>query len=114
MSYLKSKLSLPLVKYGPERAQLYSFLLMALVGLLSVLMVSTLRFSSFKTVGTRSRGMRTMILAVAVGMLIFLFSRHVLLILVIGYILHGLLSRVLGMFRRRPEASETPVQANPS
>ena len=103
---------LPLVSYGPERAEVYSLLLMALVGFLSVLMVSTLRFSSFKTVGTRSRGMRTIILAVAVGMLIFLYSRYVLLILVIGYILHGLLSRVWGMFRRRPETSETPVQAN--
>ncbi|HZE62766.1 MAG TPA: CDP-alcohol phosphatidyltransferase family protein [Pyrinomonadaceae bacterium] len=103
---------LPLVNYGPERAQVYSLLLMALVGLLSVLMVSTLRFSSFKTVGTRSRGMRTIILAVGVGMLIFLYSRYVLLILVIGYIFHGLLSRVWGMFRRRPETSDTPVQAN--
>jgi CDP-diacylglycerol--serine O-phosphatidyltransferase len=102
---------LPLVKYGPERAEVYSLLLMALVGLLSVLMVSTLRFSSFKTVGTRSRGMRTIILAVAIGMLIFLYSRYVLLILVIGYILHGLLSRLLGMFRRRPEASDAPIQA---
>jgi CDP-diacylglycerol--serine O-phosphatidyltransferase len=77
-----------------------------------VLMVSTLRFSSFKTVGTRSRGMRTIILAVGVGMLIFLFSRYVLLILVVGYILHGLLSRVWGMFRRRPETSDAPAPAN--
>ena len=36
------------------------------LGLLSLLMISTLRFSSFKTVGTRSRSMRTIILAVAV------------------------------------------------
>lgn len=103
---------LPLMKYGPERAEVYSLLLMALVGFLSVLMVSTLRFSSFKTVGTRSRGMRTIILAVAVGMLIFLYSRYVLLILVVGYILHGLLSRVWGMIRRRSETSDTSVQAN--
>jgi hypothetical protein len=59
--------------------------------------------------------MRTVILAVAVGMLIFLYSRYVLLAIVIGYILNGLLSRVLGMFRRRvepAESSETSVQAN--
>ncbi len=84
---------------------------MALVGLLSLLMVSTLRFSSFKTVGTRSRSMRTIILAVAVGMLIFLYSRHVLLVLVVSYILHGLLSRVIGVFRRGPELSETKIEA---
>jgi CDP-diacylglycerol--serine O-phosphatidyltransferase len=101
----------PLVYYGPERARIYSLLLMALVGFLSVLMVSTLRFPAFKTVGTRSRSMRTIILAVALGMLIFLYSRHVLLILVVVYILHGLLSRVFGMFHRRPELGEANVEA---
>ncbi len=100
----------PIVGYGPERAQIYSMLLMTLVGLLSVLMVSTLRFSSFKTVGTRSRGMRTIILAVGVGMLIFLYSRYVLLALCLGYILNGLVLRVFGMFRRRPELAEPNVQ----
>jgi CDP-diacylglycerol--serine O-phosphatidyltransferase len=102
----------PLVRYGTERAQIYSILLMTLVGLLSVLMVSTLRFSSFKTVGTRSRSMRTIILAVGVGMLIFLYSRYVLLAIVIGYILHGLLTRVFAIFRRRSEFTEASVQVN--
>ncbi len=100
----------PLVAYGPERAAIYSALLMTLVGLLSILMVSTLRFSSFKTVGTRSRSMRTIILAVAVGMLIYLYSQYVLLALVIAYIFHGLLSRVVGIFRRRPDLSESKMQ----
>lgn len=103
---------LPLVRYGPDRAQIYSILLMVLVGLLGVLMVSTLKFPSFKSVGTRSRSMRTIILSVAVGMLIFLYSRYVLLALVILYILNGLLGRVFGMFRRRSELSEPSVQVN--
>ena len=101
----------PLVYYGPERAQIYSILLMVLVGLLSVLMVSTLRFSSFKEVGTRSRSMRTIILAVGFFMLIILYSRHVLLGLATAYILYGLLSRAVGMFRRRGDASESTVGA---
>src|SRR5687768_14042367 len=91
----------PLLRYGSQLGEIYSVLLMLLVGILSVLMVSTLRFPSFKTVGTRSRSMRPIILAVAVGMLVFLYSRYVLLALCIGYILHGLLGRLLGMFRRR-------------
>ncbi len=102
---------LPLLYYGPERSRIYSVLLMTLVGVLSLLMVSTIRFSSFKTVGTRSRSMRAIILAVGVGMLIFLYSRHVLLLLVVFYILHGLLSRVIGVFRKRPELSETKIEA---
>lgn len=103
----------PLVHYGPDRARVYSLLLMALVGFLSVLMVSTLRFPAFKTVGTRSRSMRTIILAVAIGMLIFLYSRYVLLAIVILYILQGLLLRIFGVFRRRSEVGEANVQASP-
>ena len=102
----------PLVSQGPDRARIYSVLLMALMGVLSVLMVSTLRFSSFKTVGTtRRRSMRTVILALAVGMLIFLYSRHVLLVMVVAYILHALGSRLIGVFRKRPELSESNVEA---
>ncbi len=102
----------PLLIHGPERARIYSLLLMALMGVLSLLMISTLRFSSFKTVGTsRRRSMRTVILAVAIGMLIFLYSRHVLLVMVISYILHALGSRLIGVFRKRPELSESNVEA---
>src|SRR6185295_2584622 len=101
----------PLVYYGPEKAQLYSGLLMTLVAFLSVMMVSTWRFSSFKTVGTRVRSMRIVILVLSVGMLIFLFSQYVLLAIVVGYILHGLLSRI---FWRRGEAkAEAKLEAKP-
>jgi len=101
---------LPLISYGADRARLYSVLLMLLVGTLSILMVSTLRFSSFKTVGTSRRSMRTSMVVVAVGMLIFLYSRYVLLGIVSLYILHGLASRVVGMFRKRPESSDSLVE----
>ncbi|HEX6731349.1 MAG TPA: phosphatidylcholine/phosphatidylserine synthase [Pyrinomonadaceae bacterium] len=101
----------PLIGYGPERAKVYSGLLMLLVGFLSVMMVSTLRFSSFKTVGTRSRSMRTVILILAVGMLIALYSEYVLLALVVAYILHGLLSRLFGMFWRRGESAEAKLES---
>jgi len=100
----------PLVSYGSDRARLYSVILMLLVGFLSVLMVSTLRFSSFKTVGTRRRSMRTIMLVVAVGMLIFLYSRYVLLGIVCLYILQGLLSRVVGMFRKRSDVADALVE----
>jgi len=100
----------PLVSYGSDRARLYSVMLMLLVGFLSVLMVSTLRFSSFKTVGTRRRSMRTIMLVVAVGMLIFLYSRYVLLGIVCLYILQGLLARVVGMFRKRSDVADALVE----
>jgi CDP-diacylglycerol--serine O-phosphatidyltransferase len=103
----------PLVYFGPERARIYSGLLMVLVGFLSLMMVSTLRFSSFKTVGTRTGSMRTIILALSVGMLIFLFSQYVLLAIVITYILHGLLSRLIAIFWRRGDSAEAKIEPNP-
>lgn len=103
----------PLTYFGPERARIYSGLFMVLVGLLSLMMVSTLRFSSFKTVGTRVRSMRTIILALAVGMLIFLYSQYVLLGIVITYILHGLIARVAAVFWRRGESAEAKIEPNP-
>jgi CDP-diacylglycerol--serine O-phosphatidyltransferase len=104
---------LPLIYFGAERAKIYSGLLMVLVGFLSVMMVSTWRFSSFKTVGMKSRSMRTIILALSIGMLIFLYSQYVLLGIVITYILYGLLSRVTGIFWRRSESSEAKIEPNP-
>lgn len=104
---------MPLTYFGPERARIYSGLLMLLVGVLSVMMVSTLRFSSFKTVGTRVRSMRTIILALSVAMLIFLYSQYVLLAIVVTYILHGLIARVAAVFWRRGESAEAKIEPNP-
>ncbi|HEV2835837.1 MAG TPA: phosphatidylcholine/phosphatidylserine synthase [Pyrinomonadaceae bacterium] len=104
---------MPLLYFGPERARIYSGLLMVLVGVLSVMMVSTLRFSSFKTVGTSVRSMRTIILALSVGVLILLYSQYVLLAIVVSYILHGLISRVASVFWRRGESTEANIEPNP-
>jgi len=103
----------PLIGYGPDRARILSGLLMLLVGLLSVMMVSTLRFSSFKTVGTGSRSMRTIILVMAIGVLIVLYSQYVLLGLVLAYIFHGLITRVFSVFWRKSEP-EVTIEPNPA
>jgi CDP-diacylglycerol---serine O-phosphatidyltransferase len=103
----------PIISFGAERAQVYAVLMMLLVGFLSLMMVSTWRFSSFKTVGTRRGSMRTIILALCVGVLIFLYSRYVLLAIVLTYILYGLLSRMVGIFWRRSDAAEAKIEANP-
>jgi CDP-diacylglycerol---serine O-phosphatidyltransferase len=103
----------PLIYFGPERARIYAGLLMVVVGVLSVMMVSTLRFSSFKTVGTSTRSMRPIILALAVLVLVFLYSQYVLLAIVVMYILYGVLSRIASVFWRRSDSAETKIEANP-
>ena len=103
----------PLIYFGPERSRIYAVLLMVWVGVLSLMMVSTLRFSSFKTVGTNTRSMRPIILALALLVLVFLYSKYVLLAIVVMYILHGLLSRVVSVFWRRSDSAESKIEANP-
>ena len=90
----------PLLRHGPELGAFYSGLMMGLVALLSVLMVSTVRYSSFKTVGTDRRSTRIAILIVAaIGMLVWLYSRYVVLALVSLYVLHGIVLRLAALFR---------------
>lgn len=97
----------PLSSYAPNRATLFAGLLMGLVAVLSVLMVSTIKYSSFKGAGTgRRSAMTVMPVIAAVGMLIWLFSRYVLLAIVGAYVLHGLLFRVAALFAPRRAAEE--------
>ncbi len=89
------------IKYAPHRSEVLAILTMVLMGFLSLLMVSTLRFTSFKSVGTGRRNARLVIAVIALVGLIYLYSQWVLLLLVIGYVVHGLLSRGLTSLSRR-------------
>ena len=69
-------------------------------------MVTTLRFTSFKSVGTGRRNARLVIAVIGLVGLIYLYSQWVLLLLVISYVVHGLLSRGLtSLGRRSPDKS---------
>jgi CDP-diacylglycerol--serine O-phosphatidyltransferase len=93
----------PLVSYGDYFATLYGGLLMGLVAVLAALMVSTIRYSSFKTLGAGKRStIKVMPLIAAVGMLVWLFSRYVLLAIVLAYVLHGVVFRLAAFFHTRP------------
>jgi CDP-diacylglycerol---serine O-phosphatidyltransferase len=93
----------PLVAYGDYWATVYGGVLMGLVAVLAALMVSTIRYSSFKTLGAGKRStIKVMPLIAAVGMLVWLFSRYVLLALVLVYVLHGIIFRLAAFFHTRP------------
>lgn len=104
---------LPLAARPAFQAQLYSVLLMVAMLVLSFLMVSTLRYTSFKSIGGSSRGStRVVILAVAlIGVLIWLYSQYVLLAIATVYVLHGLVFRVAALVRRRGGAGRSPANA---
>jgi CDP-diacylglycerol--serine O-phosphatidyltransferase len=93
----------PLATYGDYWATVYGGILMGLVAVLAALMVSTIRYSSFKTLGAGKRStIKVMPLIAAVGMLVWLFSRYVLLALVLVYVLHGIIFRLAAFFHTRP------------
>lgn len=92
----------PLAFQGSDAGALYSGFLMGAVALLSVLMVSTVRYTSFKAVGIGGRSTRLAVLGIAAGgMLVWLYSRYVLVSLVGLYIIHGLLMRLASLSRFR-------------
>jgi CDP-diacylglycerol--serine O-phosphatidyltransferase len=84
------------IKYAPQRTVILAVAMMVLMAFLSLLMVSTIRFTSFKSVGAGRRlSARTVLFFIALFGLILLFSQWVLLTLAVGYVVHGLLSRGL-------------------
>lgn len=86
-----------------EQSANYGVLMMILIAVLGALMVSTFRYTSFKSVGQTRRSTRVALLAFAAfGMLVWLFSREVLLIVAAAYVLHGVLFYLASLFRRSP------------
>jgi CDP-diacylglycerol--serine O-phosphatidyltransferase len=98
------------IRFAPQHADLLAGLSMVLVACLSVLMISTLRFTSFKSLGVGRRNARLVIAMIGLAGLIYLYSRWVLLLLVLSYVVHGLVSRVLfSLIRRSPERQSAEV-----
>lgn len=93
----------PLNFYGEGLARFYGFLMMILFAVLGVLMVSTIRYSSFKTVGTGRRNLYLVLVIAAVGMLIWLYSEYMLLILSAAYVSHGVIWYLLSLLRRQSQ-----------
>jgi CDP-diacylglycerol--serine O-phosphatidyltransferase len=98
---------MPLKAYSGNLPNIYSGLLMALMAMLSILMVSAIRYSSFKTVGAGKRSTTKAIIAIAaVGMLVWLHSQYVLLLLIGAYVSHGLLFKLFSLLRFRRKTEE--------
>jgi len=92
---------MPLISYGPENARYFTYLIMTLITILSVLMVSTIKYSSMKTVGVGRRNLYLVLVIAAVGMLMFLYSKYVLLILSAAFVSHGIIWYIISKLRPR-------------
>jgi CDP-diacylglycerol---serine O-phosphatidyltransferase len=91
----------PINSYDPSQTQLLSWLLLVLVVILAILMVSTLRYASFKDLGVRSSSpFIALPFLAAIVASIWFYSRWVLLILAIAYVAHGIVSKIWSLLRR--------------
>lgn len=84
-----------------------SWFLLIVVAILAVLMVSTLRYASFKDLGPRSNQpflVIPILAAVVIG--IVMYSQWVLLLMAAGYAIHGPILKVWGLLSR----SRRPAQ----
>ena len=87
---------------------------MTLIAVLGLLMVSTLKYTSFKNIGTGRRSFYVILLIAAVGMSIYLYSRYVLLALAVIYVSHGVIWYVISAARPRRREFPTPETNEPA
>jgi CDP-diacylglycerol--serine O-phosphatidyltransferase len=88
---------LPLSAYGVRPAHYYTYALLGLVAVLSILMVSTIRYFSGKGAKPTGRPGFLLVLVIAgIAMGTWFYSQYMLLIIAAAYVAHGL---VLWVFR---------------
>jgi CDP-diacylglycerol--serine O-phosphatidyltransferase len=90
--------------------------MLALVVCLGLLMVSTFRYTAFKSVGPRSRNPRLVILVIALMLsAIYYYSEWTLLLLAALYASHGVVFKLVSLVRRvvAPHHHEAVVRGEP-
>ena len=103
--------NLLLNSYGEVAGGTYAVLMMILMAILGFLMVSTIRYSSFKSAGTGRSSIYLIIGLAAFAMGIWLYSKYVLIGLSVVYVSHGIIWFLVGILRpgKQVEAKEDSV-----
>ena len=99
----------PFSSFGDSAASFYAYALLALVAVLSILMVSTIRYTSMKTAGSGRQGFFLVLAIAAMAMFVFFYSKYALLAIAAIYVAHGVIWWIFRMIGRalRPAAEET-------
>ncbi len=105
---------MPLNFYGAGFARFYAIILMILLPCLGLLMVSTIRYTSFKNVGTGKNNISLVLIIGAFGMLVWLYSHYFLLGLAAVYVSHGVFWYIFTLLkpRKNTEVEQTAVSEN--
>lgn len=102
---------LPLNVFEENLSHLYTVLMITLMAVLGLLMVSTLRYTSFKTVGKGKQSVYLILLMAALGMLVWLFPQYMLFGIASIYVAHGIVWYLIGLRPRKRivEVGETNI-----
>lgn len=102
---------LPLSIFNENLSNLYTILMIILMAGLGLLMVSTIRYTSFKTVGKGKQSVYMLLLVAALGMLIWLYSQYMLFGIAATYVAHGIVWYLASLLTpRRKEKVEIHEQ----
>ncbi|MGE3435218.1 MAG: CDP-diacylglycerol--serine O-phosphatidyltransferase [Blastocatellales bacterium] len=105
----------PLSSYDAEQMRLYSWALLSGMVFLAVLMVSRVRYTSFKNIGPKSnKPFITLPLLSLLVAGIWFYSQWVLLLIALVYVTHGPLMKLLGLlnrFRHPSTRSDEPTDS---
>jgi phosphatidylserine synthase len=62
-------------------------------------MVSTIRYTSFKTVGKGKHSVYLLLIIAALGMLVWVYSQYMLFIIALAYVSHGIVWYLFSFLR---------------
>ena len=97
---------LPLSVFNENLSNIYTVLMITLMAVLGLLMVSTIRYSSFKTAGTGRQSIYLVLFIAALGMLIWLFPQYMLFGIALAYVAHGIVWYLFSLMRPRKRSIE--------
>lgn len=99
---------LPFNFFG-DAAPLYTYALLGLIAVLSILMVSTIRYTSMKTTGSTRQGFYLVLAVAAMVMFVYFYSQYALLAIAAIYVSHGVfwwIARLIGRIFRPSQTVE--------
>ncbi len=97
---------LPLNTFEENLSRIYTILMITLMVVLGLLMVSTIRYTSFKTVGKGRQNVYLLLGVAALGMLTWLYSQYMLFAMAFGYVAHGIIWYLFGLLRPSKRIAE--------
>ena len=102
---------LPVSSFPPHLSNIYTILMIVLLAVLGLLMVSTIRYNSFKTAGSGKQSVYFILIIAALGMLVWLFPQYMLFAIAFAYVAHGIVWSIVSFLspKRRRNVEQSTI-----